>query len=251
MYRFTLLLCILASTPAIPLLYAQDANQPVPSYQADLAAFQAERAKAPGPALDSQDRKIMQDAADRLALAMPDPGLKVGERAPDFSLPNAFGKTVRLYDLLENGPVVVTFYRGAWCPYCNLQLRGLHGALPQFERYGAQLVAITPQVPDKSREQVEKDGYPFEVLSDLDNRVMQAYRLLYEVPPELSELYKTKFSLDLADYNGAGRYILPVPGTYVIDGAGIIKSAFADVDYRVRIEPAEILATLARLANEH
>jgi peroxiredoxin len=182
-----------------------------------------------------------------ITLTMPDPGLKVGEKAPDFVLPNAFGKPVRLNDLLAQGPVVLTFYRGAWCPYCNLQLRGLNKTLPYIEQEGARLVAITPQKPDKSLEQVQKDGYPFEVLSDLNDQVMKKYQLFFEVPSDLSEVYKQRLSLDLAKYNGEGRYVLPVPATFVIDRSGTIKAAYADVDYRNRVEPTTIIAELRAL----
>jgi peroxiredoxin len=165
---------------------------PLPSYQQALAAFQAERAKAGGPKLDAADRTVMERAAEDLAAAMPEPGLAVGAQAPDFSLPNAFGERVRLSDLLAAGPVVLTFYRGAWCPYCNLQLRALHQSMPQIEARGARLVAVTPQLPDKSREQLEDDGYAFEVLSDLDDRVMQAYNLFFEVPADLDAVYRER-----------------------------------------------------------
>ena len=176
-----------------------------------------------------------------LTAQLPEPGLKVGDRAPDFTLGNARGEKVRLSDLLKRGPVILTFYRGAWCPYCNLQLKQLRESLPHFQRHGAQLVAVTPQLPDKSLEQVQKDGYPFEILSDLDSQVMRAYNLYFEISPELSDVYKRNFELDLASYNGEGRYVLPVPGTFIIDTRGIIRGAFADTDYRKRMEPADIL----------
>lgn len=220
----------------------------LPSYQQALDDFQAERAKRGGPQLDAADRAVMERAAKDLATAMPDPGLAVGAQAPDFSLPNAFGKPVRLSELLAKGPVVLTFYRGAWCPYCNLQLRTLHQALPQIEARGATLVAVTPQLPDKSRQQLEDDGYSFEVLSDLDDRVMQAYDLFFEVPEDLDEVYKKRLGLDLAEYNGPNRRVLPVPATFVIDGDGRIRAAFADVDYRKRMEPAAIVAALDTLS---
>lgn len=223
---------------------------PVPSYQQALETLQAEQARTGGPKLAAEDRAIMERAARDLARAMPAPGLKVGEPAPDFELPNAFGQPVRLTKLLAQGPVVLTFYRGAWCPYCNLQLHALHQALPLIEQAGARLVAVTPQVPDRSRAQVEKDGYPFEVLSDLDDRVVKTYRLYFEAPADLSAVYRQRLALDLADYNGAGRYGLPVPATYVIDRNGIVRAAFADVDYRKRVEPAAILSALADLS-EH
>lgn len=220
---------------------------PAPSYRQALEAFQRERAKESGPALTADERAVMTQATEDLAAAMPEPGLAVGRRAPGFSLPNAFGEEISLADLLADGPVVLTFYRGAWCPYCNLYLRTLHEALPQIERRGARLVAVTPQRPDHSRAQLERDGYPFEVLSDLDNRVMQAYGLYFEVPAELSEVYRARLGLDLAEYNGPGRYVLPVPATFVIDRDGVIRARFAEVDYRQRMEPGAILAALRAL----
>ena len=189
----------------------------------------------------------MGQAVKGLALEMPSPGLKVGETAPGFSLMNARGETVSLADLLARGPVVLTFYRGAWCPYCNLQLRGLSESVPAISAAGAQLVAITPQTPDKSLEQVKKDGFPFEILSDLDSEVMRAYGLLFEVLEQVSDVYRRNFDLDLAEYNGEGRYVLPVPATYVIDTDGVVRFAHADTDYRQRVEPVRILAAVEAL----
>lgn len=233
---------VLATVPvlAAPL----GAVEPIPSYQDAVEKFQAERAGAGGPALSGEDRALMEQSAAELAARMPEPGLPVGTPAPDFSLPNAFGRPVRLSDLTARGPVVLTFYRGAWCPYCNLQLRGLKQILPYIENAGARLVAVTPQRPDKSREQVEADGYPFEILSDLDDRVMKAYNLHFQVPAPLAALYRDKLGLDLAEYNGEGRTVLPVPATFVIDRRGVIRAAFADTDYRKRPEPAAILGAL-------
>lgn len=244
--RSVLIPCALLALAA-PLSLSLAADQTIPSYQAALEDFNKKSAVSGGPKLSAEDREVMQRSAEELAVAMPRPGLSVGQQAPDFTLPNAFGNQVRLADLLAQGPVVLTFYRGAWCPYCNLQLHGLREALPLIEAEGARLVAVTPQLPDKSRAQVEKDGYPFEILSDLDNRVMSAYGLYFEVPVELSRVYKERLALDLAEYNGPGRYVLPVPGTYVIDSTGRVRMAFADTDYRKRAEPADILATLREL----
>lgn len=217
----------------------------LPVYKDAMKQFQAEsQASKDAPKFTEHDLQVMEDAAAQLAAAMPEPGLKVGAQAPDFTLKDAQGKDVTLSKLLKQGPVILTFYRGAWCPYCNLQLKLLNESLPQFEYYGAQLVAVTPQVPDKSLGQVKKDGYPFAILSDLDSQVMRDYNLYFEVPPELSEVYKRAIGLDLADYNGEGRYVLPVPGTFVIDSRGIIRGAFANTDYTQRMEPSEILTIL-------
>ena len=222
-----------------------DNASPLPNYQEAVAQMQAEK-KASGQSskYSEQDRQIMQNASAQLAAAMPAPGLKAGERAPDFTLSDAQGNEVTLSTLLKHGPVILTFYRGAWCPYCNLQLKQLSASLSQFEYYGAQLVAVTPQLPDKSLEQVNKAGYPFAILSDLDSQVMRDYNLYFEVPPDLSDVYKHTMGLDLADYNGTGRYVLPVPGTFVIDSRGIIRGAFAKTDYTQRMEPSAILEIL-------
>jgi hypothetical protein len=125
---------------------ASAAEAPLPSYREALEAFKAERATGKGPKVDAEDRAAMERAAADLAAAMPDPGIRVGEVAPGFALTNARGKTVRLADLLVEGPVVLS-YCGAWCPYCNLQLRGLTQSLPAIEAAGGRLVAITPRPP--------------------------------------------------------------------------------------------------------
>ena len=197
-----------------------------------------------------QDMAVMTKASEGLAAAMPSPGLKIGARAPNFLLKTAQGKTVKLSGMLKKGPVILVFYRGAWCPYCNLELHALNESLPAFKKYGASLVAITPQTPDKSLEQVKKDGFPFEILSDLDDKVVKAYKLYWEVSPELDAAYKRSFGLDVAAYNGLGRRGLPVPGTFVIDQSGIVRVAFADTDYKKRMEPVDILAALQKLPRE-
>ncbi len=201
----------------------------------------------PSPMTD-QDLNVMETAAKKLADQMPDPGLPVGSNAPMFELSNAFGKSVTLADMLQQGPVVLTFYRGAWCPFCNLHLHKLQEALPEFQQYGAQLVAISPQKPDKSAEQLKQEGYPFEVLSDLNSDVMKAYQLYFELEPDLLAVYK-KFDIDLDEFNGEGRYSLPVPGTFVIDTKGVIRAMQAQTDYKKRMEPVDVLEALKRIVN--
>ncbi|MEN8174843.1 MAG: peroxiredoxin-like family protein [Pseudomonadota bacterium] len=240
-----LLFC--ASLTLSTAMLASEPLAPPASYADSVAAFQQQSAKSSGPQISDADRETMARAKLDLAELMPDPGLAVGTRAPDFTLPNAFGKPVNLYAQLEKGPVVLSFYRGAWCPFCNLQLKGLRDSLAHFESHNARLIAITPQTPDKSLEQVKKEGYPFEILSDLDSEVMKAYGLYFEVPEDLSDVYRRNFALDLATYNGPGRYVLPVPGTYVIDTRGTIRAAFAETDYTRRMEPAAIVAALETL----
>lgn len=207
-------------------------------------------AESLAPKLESvttpEDLEALTQAAAQLDDMLPNPGLSVGEQAPHFTLPNAFGDSVSLYSLLESGPVVLVFYRGNWCPYCNLHLRSLQKIAPLLEEKGAQLVAVTPQKPDESLKQVEVEGYPFEILSDLDYSVTAAFDLYFELSPALQRIYK-KFGVDLEAFNGVGRTALPVPGTFVIDQSGTIRAAQADTDYKKRMEPAAILFAIDQL----
>ena len=217
-----------------------------PSFRDVVKTFMDKRG---GSKIDEKDKSIMAKAARDLKLAMPEPGLKVGEIAPDFSLINAFGKKVKLSEQLKEGSVVLAFYRGAWCPFCNIELNALQSSLPYFKKYNATLIAVTPQKPDKSKEQLEKAEYTFEVLSDLDDSVMKSYNLYFEVPQEVHELYKNRFNFDITDYNGKDRFGLPVPGTFVIDQDGIIQAVYAETDYKKRMEPADIIRSLKVITN--
>lgn len=168
----------------------------------------------------------------------------VGQPAPDFSLPNVQGNEVKLADLCAKGPVVVTFYRGDWCPYCNLQLRALQACLGDFAKLGAQLVAISPQVPDESLTKNEKDELAFEVLSDQDARVAAFYGVSWQVPELILEHMRKDRGLDLAQINKGNGSVLPIPGTFIVGRDGVVIWRFVDVDYRTRAEPADILAML-------
>jgi peroxiredoxin len=200
--------------------------------------------------IEEKDMAVMTKAGADLAAQMPNPGLKIGAKAPDFSLLNAEGKTVKLSNLLKKGPVILTFYRGAWCPYCNLQMQQLKASLPTFKKYKATLVAVTPQTPDKSLGQFKQDGFPFDVLSDLDYAVIKSYNLYWEISEELDATYKHAFGLDIASFNGAGRRGLPIPGTLVIDKKGIVRASFTVTDYTKRMEPADILVALKEISHK-
>jgi peroxiredoxin len=222
----------------------------LPSIQERVAARQAARASAKKPPPPDGVRAIMRRAAEDLAMAMPEPGLKVGERAPDFALVNSAGKETQLSKVLQRGPVVLTFFRGAWCSYCTIELKALQESLPAFATHNATVLAISPQQQQASQKQLKEHGYTIELLSDLDDAVAKAYQLHFELPPDLVGLYKDKFGLDVEAYNGPGRVGLPVPATFVIDRAGTIRAAFADVDYKKRMEPADILAALEKLSTD-
>ena len=213
----------------------------LPGYQKEVSEFLEKQKRK---SIDEKDKAIMTKAALDLSRAMPDPGLRPGVRAPDFTLVNAFGKEVKLSEQLKKGPVVLAFYRGAWCPFCNIELNVLQRSLTHFKEYDANLIAVTPQRPDKSKEQLEKAEYSFEILSDLDDSVMKSYNLYFEIPRELHELYKNRFGFDVTDYNGKGRLGLPVPGTFVIGRDGVIRASFAKTDYKKRMDPGDIVEAL-------
>jgi peroxiredoxin len=218
----------------------------MPNLKQRLETLKAEEATA----MSDEDRKEFDAALQEIESAMANPGLKVGEIAPDFTLPDATGKPVQLAELLKKGPVVLTFYRGAWCPYCSLQLHALKEALPRIEALGAQLVAVTPQKREMSRQQVKQSPLPFPILSDQESTVIKSYKLYYELPERLKDVYLERFEFDLADYNGKDRYVLPVPGTFVIDTNGRIVTADAKADFTQRIEPTDIIAALQKIRNE-
>ncbi|NQZ81052.1 MAG: AhpC/TSA family protein [Colwellia sp.] len=221
------------------------AVETVASYQEKLQQ-RIEDMKSKKSSWTAEDKAIMKNSSAIIANELPNPGLKVGEKAPDFTLGNAFGETLSLYDELKKGPVILVFYRGSWCPYCNMHLRALQQSLPAFTKHGARLITVTPQTPDKSSAQVKKDGYLFEVLSDLNNKVMKSYKLYFEPPKELITLYK-KHELDIEEFNGEGRSGLPVPGAFVIDQKGIIQAMQAQTDYKSRMEPQAILDALIKM----
>lgn len=169
--------------------------------------------------------------------------VREGATAPDIALPNAAGETVKVADLLRDGPVVVSFYRGGWCPYCNLELKALQDRLPEIEDLGAKLVAITPETPDKSLSAKEKNDLSFEVLSDQGNAVARAFGLVFRVNDEVNTLYR-EFGIDLEATNGDESHELPIPATFVIDRDGTIIKAYVDADYTKRLEPGEIVKSL-------
>ena len=168
-------------------------------------------------------------------------GKKVGDRAPAIFLPDAHGKSFDVASLLAKGPVVVTFYRGGWCPYCNLELKAYQEILPEIAAAGASLVAISSENPDDTLSTTEKNALAFEVLSDVGQTVGRAFGLVYEFSDELKTAYQG-FNLDIPARNGTpGDWALPVSATYVIDRDGVIVYAYTDPDYRDRADPRDIL----------
>jgi len=172
--------------------------------------------------------------------------LKAGAKAPDFTLPNPQGQKINLSDLLEQGPVVLTFYRGSWCPFCNLQLRAYQKALPEIQKLGATLVAVSPQTPDNSLTIIEKAELTFPVLSDQGNQTARQYGLVYKLSEALQGAQKA-FESDVTKFNGDDSWELPMPGLFIIDQAGVIRFASADPNWMNRVEPSTILEQLKKL----
>ncbi len=172
--------------------------------------------------------------------------LRVGDVAPMFELPDALGNMVKLADVLESGPAIVSFYRGSWCPFCNLELSALQRELDSVKAASATLMAISPNVPDESLTLIEKHDLTFPVLSDEDNRVAKQFNLVFEMESGLVDYY-TQIGRNIAEMNGSDRWEIPVPATYVIDRAGVIQYAFVDLNHRARAEPADVIAAAAAL----
>ena len=169
--------------------------------------------------------------------------LSLGAKAPEFELADGDGKTFRSAEALSRGRLVVSFYRGRWCPYCVAELESLQAALPQIQAAGASLVAISPQVPKHSGFTADQHQLRFPVLSDPGNRVARQFGLVYRLPQELERLYRTIF-INLPLANGDQSWELPLPATYILERDGTVLYAFADPDHMRRAEPAELLDRL-------
>lgn len=193
-------------------------------------------------------QQLMRSAASRLeesgaALR----AVKAGERAPEFALQNAHGRTVSSRELLDRGPVVLSFYRGNWCPYCNLELKALQERVAEIESLGASLVAVSPQTPDATTDTATRNRLTFEVLSDTGNELAKSFGLDFELAEELRPIYKN-WGADLEKLNGDPPFSLPMAATYVIGTDGTIIESFVDTDYTERMEPQAVIDALQRHA---
>ena len=196
---------------------------------------------------DSEKRTVEESFAALQASDVAAEALGTGDTAPDFILPGATGRRTGLGELLRHGPVILSFYRGGWCPFCNLELQALQQHLPEFRSLGASLVAVSPETPDHSLSTAEKHALEFEVLCDSGNRIARHYGLLFTVHDAMRPLY-LKWGLDVPACNGEDSWELPVPATYLIDTGRTIRAAHVDRDYTKRMEPQLIVDALQRLA---
>lgn len=204
-------------------------------------------ATRPAHVLEAYERAIAQVRDAGIA----DRALTVGDPAPAFALPDALGRTVSLDELVRSGPVIVTFYRGGWCPYCVLELRAYQALLPELAEAGVTLVAISPESPDESLTTAEKAALAFPVLTDAGNHVAERFRIVHPVAQEVQDLAMSR-GLDLARHNGQqpDAVALPLPATFVIDRTATIRYAAVSPDYRQRAEPTEVLAAAIAIVEE-
>jgi len=198
------------------------------------------RKKAP-----AEVQEVMLKATKKLEDAsLSKNALKVGDKVADFKLPNAVGNDVSLFETLENNDfAIVSFYRGVWCPYCNLELKALQEYNDEYKKLGASLIAISPQSTDASLTTKEKNELSFEVLSDANNSVAKDLGLVFSLAEELRPIYLS-FGIDIPASNDEDSYEIPMPATYVINKNKEIVFAFIDEDYTKRCEPQDILDTL-------
>ena len=217
------------------------------SLQAKLDAFKADFKGGKAPYFAPPEiHPIMERATAALvASGQAERALKAGDAAPEFILNDPDGKPVSSTELLKRGALVISFYRGVWCPYCNLELTALEEALPSFKAEGANLVAISPQNAANSRKSVRTNKLSFPILSDTHNDVAAAFGIRFALPDYLVELYKN-LKNDLPAFNGDTSWTLPMPARYVIGQDGTILYAEVNPDYTHRPEPQDMLPVLRR-----
>jgi peroxiredoxin len=187
---------------------------------------------------------VMTKAARELdAQGIGDKALSVGDPFPDVGLLGSDGAAVSLSALLAKGPVLINFYRGGWCPYCNLELKAYQDELETVRSFGAELVAISPESPDRATTTAEKNAVTYPVLTDPQNSLAEALGIVFDLPKELAALYES-FGNNLPEAHGEAGWRLPIPATYVVGADGVIVFAHVARDYRTRAEPADAIAAL-------
>ncbi len=222
------------------------------SLQDRLDAFKAdfEAGKPPYSVPHSVIDTMHRATAELIASGAAQQALKAGDTAPTFTLDDPDGKPVSSAELLEQGPLVVTFYRGVWCPYCNMELQAMQAALPDIRDAGANVVAISPQTAPNSRKSVRQNALTFPILSDVRNDVAARFGLRFALQDYLVDLYKS-LKNDLTAFNGDPSWTLPMPARYVIAPDGIIAYAEVNPDYTRRPDPADLLPAIRSAAAHH
>lgn len=218
-----------------------ETNTTIPSYRAGFKELRQQLIQAlPSEALTSFDAYATELQGSMKSILK----VKPGEKAPEFSLVNQSDEAVTLSGLLKKGSVILVFYRGSWCPYCNLQLNQLQSILPELKSREAQLVAVSPQTPDMSLSFAEKNNLQFEVLSDVGNGVAAQYTTVFKHKDKATSVLRS-LGIDFESHYGDDSNELPVPAVFVIRKNGMISFAKSEGgDYRNRVEIAEILEAI-------
>ncbi len=173
--------------------------------------------------------------------------LKAGDRMPDFLLPSAEGRLVHSADLLAASPLLVTFFRGLWCPYCAETLDALERVLPDITAAGGTLVAMTPETGGRALAMKARHGLHYEVLADVDLAIAMAFGIVFRTPPLYAALLRRR-GTDLSQTNGNDTWFLPIPATFLVRQDGVIARSWVNIDHTKRAEPAEVLDALRGLA---
>lgn len=214
------------------------------SLSADLkSTVEAVRSAVPAPIFAAIGASISDLAASGIA----DRAAKAGSTVPLNVLPDLDRNAVDLKRLARKGPLVLLFYRGGWCPYCNVTLRAFQKVLPQITQAGASIVAITPEVASSAQETADRNGIGFPVLIDKGNAYARSLGLVFALPESLRPQYR-QIGIDLPDWNGDDSHELPLAATYIVDATGTVRWSFVEADFTTRAEPADVLAALARLS---
>jgi peroxiredoxin len=186
-------------------------------------------------------QKLMKDDLDRLIkMGLSENALGKGNKLPDFEMLDEKGEKVSISSLYEKAPLVITFYRGGWCPYCMLELKTYEALLEKFTDAGSIVIGISPETIMELKKTRKKNDLSFALYSDKDNAVAKKLGLSFKMGQPIIDLYK-KFEIDLSASQGNDENVLPMPGTYVIDKKGVIRFAFFNSDYTLRAEPTEVL----------
>jgi peroxiredoxin len=182
--------------------------------------------------------------SDGISIGEDEIGLSVGTSAPDFTGETYRGNALTLSDLYNNGPVVLVFYRGAWCPYCNVHLRAFQNNIEKFRDLGASIVAVSVDKPQYATKTVSDEALDFEVISDPGAEILERYNVVFRVPEHLAEKYLQEYNIDLEAHSGRSDHVIAFPASYVIDEDGTIIFADVNLDYKVRTDPDALLRFL-------
>lgn len=200
--------------------------------------------------LSAERRRTIAETIERnRMLQLVEQSLRVGDVLPDFSLPDARGRIVTSGALLDRGPLVVAFFRGDWCPYCDVALRDLDAVSPAIRDAGASLVGILPERLEQLRRTAESKTIGFPLLSDADGRFSKMCGVHYDIPAEHMDFYRTA-GIDLGERSGTGAWWLPLPAAYVAGRDGTIVEAFVNPDWSYRAEPEALLAAARAAASD-